>query len=139
MQANGGRGYSHATRGGGGGSGGRIALYYDEGFFDGVLQAAGGLGTVENGAAGTVYVEQGSNSSALRSLLIDNSGRSPETSRVNEVIYVTALMPVIICRCVLGDPGADRGSGRKLGRVEYDVGGGVEKGRGRRGQGWWGE
>ena len=87
-QANGGNGYIHATSGGGGGSGGRIALYYRGGFFDGVLEAAGGKGDVENGAAGTVYVEKAGNDSigAHRTLKVDNKGRPPLTERVNQVI-----------------------------------------------------
>ena len=87
FKANGGNGYSHPTRGGGGGSGGRIALYYQGGFFDGVLEAAGGKGDVENGAAGTVYVEQPGNISerAHRTLRVDNSGRPPMTERINQV------------------------------------------------------
>ena len=87
FKANGGNGYSHPTRGGGGGSGGRIALYYRGGFFDGVLEAAGGKGNVENGAAGTVYVEKPGNISerAHRTLRVDNSGRPPVTERINQV------------------------------------------------------
>ena len=87
VKANGGDGYRDPSRGGGGGSGGRIALYYQKGFFDGVLEAAGGSGDVENGAAGTVYVEKAGNSSAraYRTLKVDNKGRSPLTERINQV------------------------------------------------------
>ena len=87
LKANGGNGYIDATRGGGGGSGGRIALYYRGGFFDGVLEAAGGKGDAENGAAGTVYVEKAGNASerAHRTLKVDNKGRPPVTERINQV------------------------------------------------------
>ena len=87
VKANGGDGYRDSLRGGGGGSGGRIALYYQKGFFDGFLEAAGGNGDVENGAAGTVYVERAGNSSAraYRTLKVDNKGRSPLTERINQV------------------------------------------------------
>ena len=64
-------------------------MYYEDGFFDGVLMAAGGLGNLENGAAGTVYVERPRNNSRpFRSLKVDNNGRSPLTARVNQVGYV---------------------------------------------------
>lgn len=87
IKANGGDGYRNPTSGGGGGSGGRIALYYQGGFFDGVLEAAGGTGDVENGAAGTVYVEKAGKSSHSphRTLKVDNKGRSPLTERINQV------------------------------------------------------
>lgn len=87
IKANGGNGYRNPTNGGGGGSGGRIALYYQGGFFDGVLEAAGGNGDVENGAAGTVYVEKAGDSSARphRTVKVDNKGRSPLTERINQV------------------------------------------------------
>ena len=87
LQANGGSGYRDPSRGGGGGAGGRVALYYQGGFFDGFLEAAGGIGDVENGAAGTVYVEKARNNSdrPYRTLKVDNKGRSPLTERINQV------------------------------------------------------
>lgn len=87
LQANGGNGYRDSSRGGGGGAGGRVALYYQGGFFDGFLEAAGGTGDVENGAAGTVYVEKAGNNSDRphRTLKVDNKGRSPLTERINQV------------------------------------------------------
>ena len=62
-------------------------MYYQGGFFDGVLEAAGGKGDVENGAAGTVYVEKAGNTSerAHRTLKVDNKGRPPLTERINQV------------------------------------------------------
>ena len=62
-------------------------MYHQGGFFDGFLEAAGGIGDVENGAAGTVYVEKAGNSSdhPHRTLKVDNKGRSPLTERINQV------------------------------------------------------
>ena len=62
-------------------------MYYQGGFFDGFLEAAGGIGDVENGAAGTVYVEKAGNNSdsPYRTLKVDNKGRSPLTERINQV------------------------------------------------------
>lgn len=62
-------------------------MYYQGGFFDGVLEAAGGKGDLENGAAGTVYVEKAVNNSDTphRTLKVDNKGRPPLNERVNEV------------------------------------------------------
>ena len=73
-------------------------MYYEDGFFDGVLMAAGGLGNLENGAAGTVYVERPRNNSRpFRSLKVDNNGRSPLTARVNQVGYVQMCCAVLCC------------------------------------------
>ena len=62
-------------------------MYYQEGGFDGSLQAAGGFGTAEYGAAGTVFVEKRITSSDVpfRTLTVDNKGRSPSTSQVVKV------------------------------------------------------
>lgn len=79
-------------------------MYYQGGFFDGFLEAAGGIGDVENGAAGTVYVEKaGNNSDRLyRTLKVDNKGRSPLTARINQVhndfsIILKEFNHVILC------------------------------------------
>lgn len=87
MQVNGGAGYKHATRGGGGGAGGRIAVYYKEGHFDGQLEAAGGYGYREYGAAGTVFVEVGRNATyrGQRTLKVDNLNKAFKIERVNQV------------------------------------------------------
>ncbi|KAK3724602.1 hypothetical protein QZH41_005193 [Actinostola sp. cb2023] len=88
VQVNGGAGYSHSTRGGGGGAGGRIGVYYKEGHFDGQLEAAGGYGSREYGAAGTVFMEKGRNAtySGHRSLKVDNNNKAPQTERATAIL-----------------------------------------------------
>ena len=65
---------------GGGGSGGRVAIYYEDGSgFDlGQVVAHGGSSAVEAGAAGTVYTK--SSSQAHGELVLDNNGLSGGTT-----------------------------------------------------------
>lgn len=89
LQANGGNGYNSGHRGGGGGSGGRIALYYEDQDYDGLVEAYGGSGNDEYGAAGTIYHHQvfTNKTARRRSLYVNNKGHSPQTKRVNEVMF----------------------------------------------------
>ena len=52
-QVNGGSGSS-------GGSGGRLAVHYNRSFFSGVMSSVGGAGLHLDGAAGTVFLNNGS-------------------------------------------------------------------------------
>jgi len=54
--ANGGEGGPWGGCYGGGGGGGRIAVYYEMSSFTGIAEAKGGLGIVDNGEDGTVYI-----------------------------------------------------------------------------------
>lgn len=62
-------------------------MYYIEGHFDGQLEAAGGYGYHEFGAAGTVFIEKGRNPTyrGHRTLKVDNNNKAPKTARVNQV------------------------------------------------------
>lgn len=59
-----------------------------EGHFDGKLQAQGGYGYREFGAAGTVFIEKSSNSTyrGFRTLRVDNNKKQIETGRINQVV-----------------------------------------------------
>jgi hypothetical protein len=75
MTADGGEGNAN---GGGGGSGGRVAIYHtmydDLHNFNGTITARGGLGFLENGGPGTVYL-QGTNGTHIHRILqVDNGG-----------------------------------------------------------------
>ena len=61
---------------GGGGSGGRIALYFTDNTFTGLFTAYGGSSSYEPGAAGTVYQESKVMTPRFRSLMVDNNGQT---------------------------------------------------------------
>ena len=87
LEVNGGSGYMSETPYGGGGAGGRLALYYwGKRTFIGKQEAYGGRSSVEKGGAGTIYVQDDSNSSSIyRKLVIDNGIKSTEPSHVREI------------------------------------------------------
>ena len=64
-----------------------MALYYEDVDYDGTIEAYGGFGVDEYGAAGTVYKHQAATnmSAERRSLYVNNNGHGPQTKRVNEV------------------------------------------------------
>lgn len=72
---------------GGGGAGGRIAVYYNGNYtFIGSYQSHGGASQAEQGGAGTVYIENNQNSSQpYRILTIDNGVVSSAPSRLYEI------------------------------------------------------
>ena len=85
FQVNGGDGYK-GGHSGGGGAGGRMAIYYSKYAFAGSLLSRGGYGIREYGAAGTSYLVQRSNGSDSYGVLkIDNNNRKPSTKRINQV------------------------------------------------------
>ena len=87
VEVNGGKGYTGGTPHGGGGAGGRLAVYYrGRKTYIGTLEAYGGGSSVEKGGAGTVYIQDSSNSSSPhRKLVIDNGIQSSNPSRVGEI------------------------------------------------------
>lgn len=62
---------------GGGGSGGRVAIYRNESEFSGNIDARGGASDVESGGPGTIYKMIGSGEKLKRSLEINNGGLAP--------------------------------------------------------------
>ncbi|MDZ4217082.1 MAG: LamG-like jellyroll fold domain-containing protein, partial [Candidatus Gracilibacteria bacterium] len=80
--ANGGAGAINAGAGryGGGGGGGRIAAYYTTTDTSEITyQAYGGLGYTQEGGAGSIYKQQGSNTPTL---YIDNGGRTGDQTTI---------------------------------------------------------
>lgn len=72
---------------GGGGAGGRIAVYYNGSYtFIGSFQSYGGISQAEWGGAGTVYIKNNQNMSQPYSILrIDNRATRSGPSRLNEI------------------------------------------------------
>ena len=87
VTVNGGSSYSSVRPYGGGGAGGRIAVYYNGNYtFIGSYQSRGGTSQAERGGAGTVYIENNRNSSQpFRTLRIDNGDGSKTPSRLYEI------------------------------------------------------
>ena len=87
VTVNGGSCSSSGTPYGGGGAGGRIAVYYNGNYtFIGSYQSAGGGSQAERGGAGTVYIENNKNvSQPYRILRIDNRVALDRPSRLLEV------------------------------------------------------
>ena len=99
IQANGGNGYNNGQQGGGGGSGGRIAVYYRENEdYDGTIEAYGGFGNDEYGAAGTIYHHHVvSDNTTKRSLYVDNNDHRPQTERVNQARFPFTSFVYLFC------------------------------------------
>ena len=68
-----------------GGSGGRLAVYYNRSFFSGVMSSIGGEGVHLDGAAGTVFLSNVS--SGLNTLKVYN--------RKTSTVIMTAMMIMI--------------------------------------------
>ena len=87
VTVNGGSCSSSGTPYGGGGAGGRIAVYYNGTYtFIGSFQSYGGASQAERGGAGTVYIENNRNAShPHRALRIDNGVTSSGPSRLYEI------------------------------------------------------
>ena len=68
-------------------------MYYKEGHFDGQLEAAGGFGNREYGAAGTVFIQKGHNATyrGYRTLRVDNNNKRITAFRINQVCVFCLL------------------------------------------------
>lgn len=73
---------------GGGGAGGRIALHSDRHYtYRGTHSAFGGIGYLEHGGAGTIYISDISTNGTQRELIVNNRNSEP----INEFIPTNGL------------------------------------------------
>ena len=87
VTVNGGSCFSSASPYGGGGAGGRIAVYYNGNYtYIGSYQSYGGTSQAERGGAGTVYIQNNRNASQpYRILRIDNRVMLSGPSKLHEI------------------------------------------------------